>query len=200
MNLFMQFNWNLREYRTAIVNNLLKIVQQNNHQTPAAQLFNEADPHPKGPNFRSAYLNVVPNLAVNDINLFNTNGLSTTFDSADADQQNSTKSNYPPQFQQSPNFSASIQQKLTSIGSPLTPAQVVERSLALSCQGCHQLSNGKSLGGGLTWPSSLGFVHVSEAQRDTAPDGTQRFLISPALNNVFLPRRKLVLEAFLNGA
>jgi hypothetical protein len=57
----------------------------------------------------------------------------------------------------------------------------------------------KSLGGGLIWPSSMGFVHVTEAQRDTAPDGTQRFVISPALTNVFLPRRKAVLEAFLNG-
>jgi hypothetical protein len=61
------------------------------------------------------------------------------------------------------------------------------------------LSNGKDLGGGLTWPSSMGFVHVTEAQRETAPDGTVRFQISPALTNVFLPRRKAVLEAFLNG-
>ena len=200
MNLFMQFNWQLREYRTTIVNNLLKIVQQTNHEAPAAQLFNEADPHAKGPNFRSAYLNVVPKLSVNDINLFSTTGLSTTFDSGDGDQQHPTKGNYTAQFQQSPNFAASIQQKLGSIGSTLTAAQIVERSQALSCQGCHQMSNGKNLGGGLIWPSSLGFVHVSEALRETAPDGTVRFQVSPALNNVFLPRRKAVLEAFLNGA
>jgi hypothetical protein len=199
MNLFMQFNWNLREYRTAIVNNMLKVLQQADHEAPAALLFNETDPHPKGPSFRSSYLNVVPNLAVNDINRFNTNGVSPTFDAGDGDQQNANKSNYPPQFAQSPNFSAAIQQKLTSIGSPLTPAQIVERSMALSCAGCHQLTNGKNLGGGLLWPSSMGFVHVTEAQRDIAPDGTQRFVISPALTNVFLPRRKAVLEAFLNG-
>jgi hypothetical protein len=200
MNLFMQFNWNLREYRLQLVNNSLKVVQQPNHEAPAALLFNETDPHPKGPSFRSSYLNVVPNLAVNDVNLFNTSGLSQTFSAGDGDQQNSTKSNYPPQFAQSPNFSAAIQQKLTSIGSTLTPAQIVERSLALSCAGCHQLSNGKNLGGGITWPSSLGFVHVSEALRETGPDGTLRFQISPALTNVFLPHRKAVLEAFLNGA
>lgn len=198
-NLFMQFNWVLREYRLALVNNSLKMLAQPIAGSPAAQLFNETDPHPKGPDFRNSFLGVVPSLAINNINTFNDNGLPGTFNSGDGDQQSSTKGNYPGQFAQSPNFSAAIQQKLTAAGSTLTPAQVVDRSMAMSCAGCHQLSNNRNLGGGIVWPASLGFVHVTEAAVETSPEGVLRFKISPALTNVFLPRRKAVLEAFLNG-
>jgi hypothetical protein len=197
-NLFMQFNWNLREYRLSIVNNLIKVVGLPDHQSPAGQLFNEIDPHPKGADFRDSFLAVVPTLSVNDINLFHSNALPERFNAGDGDQQDANKGNYPAQFTQSPNFSASIQQRLTTAGSTLTPGQIVQRSMAMSCAGCHQLSNGRSLGGGLTWPASLQFVHVSEAQPETSVDGT-RFRISQALTNVFLPRRKAVIEAFLNG-
>jgi hypothetical protein len=199
-NLFMQFNWVLREYRLAIVNNFLKVQAVPAKGQPAGLLFDETNPHPKGAGFRTSFLDVVGSLAVNDLNGFSSNGLSGNFDAGDGDQQQATKSNYGADFANSPNFAAAIQQKLTAIGSSLTPQQIVDREMAMSCAGCHQLSNGKNLGGGLAWPSSLGFVHVSEAQRETSPEGLARFVISPALTNVFLPRRKAVLEAFLNGA
>jgi hypothetical protein len=198
-NLFMQANWALREYRLSLVNNRLKMVGLPNGQSPAGQLFNETDPHAKGADFRDSFLSVVSSLAVNDINTFNANALPSRFDSGDGDQQHATKSHYPAQFAKSPNFSAAIQRKLTLSLSSITPAQVVERSMAMSCAGCHQLSNGKNLGGGLVWPASLQFVHVSEALRETSPEGLSRFRISPALTDVFLPRRKAVLESFLNG-
>jgi hypothetical protein len=197
-NLFMQLNWDLREYRTALVNNILKIVPHTLGNSPAALLFNETDPHPKGTGFRSSYLGVVNSLAANDIHLFNASAMPSGFDSGDGDQQHATKGNYASQFAQSPNFAAAVQQQLGTLGSQLTPANIVDRSMALSCAGCHQLSNGRNLGGGITWPSSLGFVHVSEALIETGPDGARQ-QISPALANVFLPRRKAVFEAFLNG-
>jgi hypothetical protein len=53
------------------------------------------------------------------------------------------------------------------------------------------------VGGGLTWPSSLGFTHTTERETETV-DGQVRFLISEALIEVFLPKRKQVLEDFLN--
>lgn len=198
-NLFMQFNWAMREYHLALVNNSLKVIASPNMVNPAAQLFNETDPHPKGADFRTAFLNAVPSLATNDINGFNMNDLPVTFNAGDSDEQSTTKTNYANQFANSPNFAAAIQQKLTAIGSTLTPQNIVDRAQAMSCAGCHQLSNGKNLGGGLTWPSSFGFVHVTEVNRESSADGL-RFRISPALTNVFLPRRKAVLEAFLNGA
>ncbi|MEW6704655.1 MAG: hypothetical protein AB1430_07385 [Pseudomonadota bacterium] len=201
-NLFMQFNWVLRDYRLALVNNLLKVVSLPTHMSPAGLLFNETDPHPKGTDFRQKFLDVVGTLAVNDINTFHMNGLPNRFDAGDGDQQDALRGNYPAQFANSPNFSAAVQQRLTAAGSTLTPAQVVQRAMAMSCAGCHQLSNNKNLGGGLVWPASMGFVHVSEkfTDRETSPEGQSRFKISPALTNVFLPHRKAVLEAFLNGS
>lgn len=52
-----------------------------------------------------------------------------------------------------------------------------------SCAGCHRLNNGVAVGGGLVWPKSLGFTHVSE-QATEVVDGVTRFVISPALLNV----------------
>jgi hypothetical protein len=197
-NLFMQTNWALREYRLTLVNNRLRTVALPNHQSAAGLLFNERTAHPKGADFRSSFLNVVPTLAVNNINTFHSNALPDRFDAGDGDQQHTTKSNFPTQFVNSPNFSTAIQGRLTTLGSTLTPAQIVQRSMAMSCAGCHQLSNGRNLGGGLVWPSSLQFVHVSEAAPENSPEGL-RFRVSQALTNVFLPHRKAVLEAFLNG-
>jgi hypothetical protein len=198
-NMFMQQNWVLREFRLTLVNARLKMVARPDTLSPAGRLFNERDAHPKGTEFRTRFLDAVPGLAKNDINTFNHNTLPATFDAGDGDQQNQTKSNYPPQFATSPQFSSAIQRKLLTVGSLLTPQQIVERSLAMSCAGCHQWSNGKNLGGGLVWPSSLQFSHVSEVLRETGPDGQPRFRISQGLNDVFLPRRKKVLETFLNG-
>jgi hypothetical protein len=73
----------------------------------------------------------------------------------------------------------------------------------MSCAGCHQFSSNKSIGGGLTWPASLGFVHIAENQTEAAADGpagSLRYVISPALVNVFLPRRQQVMQLFLGGA
>jgi hypothetical protein len=47
---------------------------------------------------------------------------------------------------------------------------------------------GRNLGGGLSWPGSLGFVHVDEGKR-----------LSAALTTKFLPARKATLEAFINA-
>ena len=80
--------------------------------------------------------------------------------------------------------------------SGLTGRDVVARAQALSCAGCHRLNDNVSLGGGLTWPKSLGFVHVSDRQLEPSVDGP-RWLISPALTDVFLPRRQEVLETYL---
>lgn len=198
-NLFMQFNWVLREYHLAVVGGRIKAVPSPNAINPPGQLFDETDAHPKGPQFRTDFLNQVASLAASDINTFNMNTLPSTYNNGDSDEQNATKSNPAANFSRSPNFAAAIQSKLTAIGSTLTPSQIVERAMANTCAGCHQLSNGHSIGGGLTYPSSLQFVHITETQRDTSPEGQSRFMISSALTNVFLPHRKAVLEAFMNG-
>lgn len=85
-------------------------------------------------------------------------------------------------------FLNNIQATLTAIGSPLTPANIIDRATTQSCAGCHQLSPGKGLGGGLVWPGSLGFVHIDENR-----------VLSPALLTTFLPHRKKVLEDCICG-
>ncbi|WP_437510624.1 hypothetical protein [Sorangium sp. So ce1099] len=77
-----------------------------------------------------------------------------------------------------------------------SPLDVAARATTQSCAGCHQLSDGASLGNGVTWPrkepekpvdeQEFRFVHVRE-------DGE----LSQALTHSFLPHRDGVLEAFL---
>ncbi|WP_438025695.1 hypothetical protein [Sorangium sp. So ce233] len=77
-----------------------------------------------------------------------------------------------------------------------SPLDVAARATTQSCAGCHQLSDGASLGNGVTWPrkepekpvdeQEFRFVHVRE-------DGQ----LSQALTDSFLPHRDGVLKAFL---
>ena len=83
---------------------------------------------------------------------------------------------------------AAIQAKLTAMGSSLTVNNILDRATTQTCAGCHEKSNGAPLGGGVIWPPSMGFVQIDEGRN-----------LSPALRTSFLPRRKAVLEAFLNS-
>jgi hypothetical protein len=91
-----------------------------------------------------------------------------------------------------------VQSALTSAGSSLTVPQIVLRAQALSCAGCHKLNNDVDLGGGLIWPKSLGFTHVTERETETV-GGQERFRISDTLTNVLLPARQQIFEDFLNN-
>jgi len=91
-----------------------------------------------------------------------------------------------------------IQTQLSALGSTLTPDDIVARAQALSCAGCHRLSNNAALGGGLTWPASLGFTHVTERATEVVA-GETRFVISDTLINQLLPARKAIFEDFLNN-
>jgi hypothetical protein len=77
-----------------------------------------------------------------------------------------------------------------------TPAEIAARATALSCAGCHALSSNANLGGGVTWPASLGVNHVTEQATETGPDGP-RYKISDALTGVFLKHRSKVLSDFI---
>jgi cytochrome c peroxidase len=117
------------------------------------------------------------------------NGLSlatpNTFNAGESDEQD-TSNDYGVQILPDTTFQNSIQTKLTALGSSLTPANIVDRATTQSCAGCHDVSNGDSLGGGLTWPSSNNFTHISESRT-----------LSPALTGTFLPHRANLLATFL---
>lgn len=97
-----------------------------------------------------------------------------------------SENDYQPQAAANTVLQGAIQTKLTSLSSSLTPAQVLDRATTQSCGGCHQLSNRKALGGGLSWPASNGFTHVDEQST-----------LSNALTRQFLPHRAQVLSDYL---
>jgi hypothetical protein len=203
-NQFMQSNWTLREFKLrkecrSLSPCTLRFLPVTVKTNPGGTLFNPASAHPEAANFQnSSFPAQVSRLAVNDLNTF-TMFTSDLHNSGQSDAQSSTENHYVNQFGVAAStFRTNIQTQLTAIGSTLTPDNIVARAQAQSCAGCHQLSNGANLGGGLIWPSSQRFTHVSEST-ETGPDGL-RHRISPALTNVFIPHRKAVFETFLNAA
>lgn len=72
-------------------------------------------------------------------------------------------------------------------GTSFTLDEVLRRATTQTCSGCHQVSGGVDLGGGMTWPASLGAVHIDEQGQ-----------LSPLLTDHLLPVRRDRLEAFIN--
>ncbi|MCP3100708.1 hypothetical protein LZ198_17700 [Myxococcus sp. K15C18031901] len=198
-NQFMGGNWNLREFKLQKTCNStgctsLRALMATDKVNPFGGLFNPTSTHARAEDFRLFFATQVEALANPDINLFNM-AVQDQFNGGQSDAQ-ATENNYPFQFGTGTSTLRNlITAELTRIGSTLTANQIVARAGALSCAGCHQLSNGTSLGGGLTWPNSLGFTHIAETT-ETGPDGP-RFIISSALTGTFLPHRKAVFEAYL---
>jgi hypothetical protein len=95
-----------------------------------------------------------------------------------------------------PEFASRIQTRLAALGVALTPAQLISRADSTTCTGCHRSANGDDVGFGAPFPNALPFRQTEEFVM-AGPDGN-RFRISDALVNVFLPFRKANLEQFLN--
>jgi len=159
---------------------------------PWGSLFNDRDPRPLGPAFRDELLAQIPALSSPNPNAI----AMSVSEELDAGQSNSLGLENEYRFQlgqgDPAGFRQAIAGRLAALGIPLTPADIAARATTQSCSGCHQLSNGVARGGRdsrglpLRWPPSAGFVHVVE-------NGDR----SPALNQVFLPRRREILERFL---
>lgn len=173
--------WTLREFKTDVTAGLLSFKPVTSKTNPAEDLFKST--HAQSASFQTNFLN--------NVKLSSALGASSvaTITMSIANAHNSWESNsggtqYPSAADTA--FKNATAAKIASVGSPLTTTQVLRRAQTQSCMGCHQDSAGVALGGGLTWPASLGFVHVGD-------DGRR----SPALVDHFLPRRKVVLESFL---
>jgi hypothetical protein len=202
----VKFNWILRQFHIVAEGKSLRFKPVAVGNNPGGVLFDEHENQAVGPAFRTAFVGVVKTLAINDIDLFNMGALDHKFDSAESDEMDARENNYVAQSATSTNLLSSIAAGIPS--GPLTSTHIVRRAKALSCAGCHQLSNAgpdADLGGGITWKPSLGFVHTSEdpKQMEACPDDaagqTNCFAISRALKEVFLPNRTKVLAAFLGG-
>ncbi len=129
-------------------------------------------------------------------------GLSLPKSCWSGESRDDTNQDYSLHLGNSPIFRQQLAAKIQALkpGSTLTMTQVANRArFASSCIGCHQQAVNLNIGGGLTTPGSLGFVHVSEQGSESCGDGTTCFPISPALKTVFLPKRLEVLNNFLNA-
>ncbi|WP_375770384.1 hypothetical protein NR798_05670 [Archangium gephyra] len=201
-NQFMHNIWTLREFRlrkrctgdTCVMRFEPDTVKTN----PAGVLFSAKVDHPQKEAFAEALVSQVEALATNDL-LRYTLDVEDRFNSGQSNSSG-TENLYAHQLGngESP-LRRKLQERLNSLGIPLTPANIVARTQTLTCAGCHQLSTGASLGGGLTWPTKttlFTFVHVSERTTEEGPDGP-RFALSEALVGTFLPARQQLLEAFL---
>jgi hypothetical protein len=196
------FAWSLREFKLVRACSggsctAMQFVPVTDKSNPFGPLFQPTATHPKAGDFQTFFPGQVKALAaatLSDIDF----KVPNNFNTAQSQASGSTENNYVTQFGTDPStLRTAIQDQLTAIGSSLTPDHVIRRTQALACAGCHQLNNSMDIGGGLIWPPSLGFTHVSERKTEKV-DGQVRFLISDALVNAFLPHRKTIMEDYLN--
>jgi hypothetical protein len=197
---------------------------------PWAPLFDPNRTDPTALAFQAWFVTQVENLGLDDVNRFNyvvpdrfNAGQSESFpafgaalvDGGPALPPQPPENDYLVQFEHgAPNngFRRTLQAKLTAMGSPLTPEQIVARATALSCGGCHFISHANAISfdagpqdlgfadaSAVQFGNAIPFVHVSESafEDPAAPPGQRQFRVSDALKSQFLPFRKAVLEHFL---
>ncbi len=196
--------WSLREfklYRTCSGNSCsaFRFVPVTNKNNPFGPLFAPASSLTQAAAFRSFFPTQVAKLTAGSAAGLD---MSTpdVFNTAQSQASGSTASEmrYPDHFTTGASvLRSALQTELTAAGSALTPDDVVKRAQTQTCAGCHRLSNNVDLGGGVVWPPSLGFTHVTERETETV-DGQVRFRISDTLINHLLPARKVIFENFLN--
>jgi hypothetical protein len=184
-NMFVNLHqWQLREFKltkacpdtapcTLVVDPVMS------RTNPANELF--AGTHSRAPGFQTAFLT---NMASLQATSAATIGM---FDAGRFDEFESVSQGGDVIYR---NFAtAAFKTQIAAAATTgLTANNILDRAETQTCGGCHQLSNGANLGGGVTWPQSLGFVQIDEGGR-----------LSPALTQVFLPRRAQVLKTFLDS-
>lgn len=187
--------WSLREFKL-LSGRFVPVANKNNAFGP---LFVDGSTLPNAAAFQAYFPSQVASLAAASLPQIDI-GVPMAFNTGQSQASGTTalEMKYPDQFGTGPSaLRAAIQTQLTSLSSALTPDDIVKRAQTQTCAGCHRLSNNVALGGGLTWPASLGFTHVTE--RETEVVGTEtRFKLSDALNNALLPARKQILDDFMN--
>lgn len=205
-NQFMQTaasprTWTLREFklrRTCAGGacTALTMVPVTDKENPYGPLFGLTGSHPRLDAFQQHFVSQVATLAAATVPDIAFSNPVDAYNSGQSQASGSDETIY--QLGEAPSLLRSqLEAALAGLGSALTPDNIVARAQALSCAGCHRLSRNADLGGGLVWPPSLGFTHVSERDTETV-GGVTRFQISPALTDVFLPKRKQVLDDFMD--
>jgi hypothetical protein len=189
-----QFNddpWTMREYKLALDCRCdpchLTAIPMTVKSNPYPGLFDVTTPEPLAPLLALTLAQNVGSLSggVNQISLSNDDSLNAAESPIDGfhDYTATASTNGPLHSTILGAIPASV---------PLTSQNIIDRALTQSCAGCHLLSDGRDLGAGVTWPHSLGFVHIDEF---TDPAGN--YHISPALKDEFIPFREEILLEYL---
>jgi hypothetical protein len=196
--------WSFREFklaRTCAAGSCTAMVfaPATNKNNAFGGLFNPASSLPNAGAFQAFFPTQVAGLIATSVTGLDIS-IPDTFNTAQSQASGVTAAEMKYADQLGPDPSAlrtSIQTQLTALGSALTPTEVVLRAQALTCAGCHRLNNNVVLGGGVTWPPSLGFTHITERETEVV-GGETRYKISDLLINALLPARKQIVEDFLN--
>ncbi len=196
-NNFDDDEWTLREFKP-MTDPLgqTRAVEFPDDQAPHGELWNDTSTLPEGAGCRQSFLDALSGLLSD-----NPAEMAFVVDQTCLDSESPndfTTENYPQHLANgSGTFRSQLVAKLAGTG--LTPENIAARAqFAGSCMGCHEEANGVDLGHGVTSPSSNGFVQVDEQFTEDCGDGTQCFAASPALTQVFLPRRMTALNDLLS--
>jgi hypothetical protein len=195
--------WSLREFKLIRTCNGsgcsdMQFIPVTDKVNPFGPLHSTSSTHPKTPDYQAHFVTQVEGLAAAKLDAIRFS-VPDTYNTGQSLASGSNENDYAAHFSPASTFGAAVQAELTRIGSNLTPTDIILRAGSQSCAGCHRLLNNRSVGGGLTWPPSLGFTHVTEDQKKEVVDGQERFVISTALINEFLPQRKQIMEDYLNN-
>lgn len=197
-------SWSLREFKLikgcSTSPCTLEMVPVTNKTNPFGPLFSPASMDPKATEFQAYFPSQVSGLNATSLAGLRMD-VPDVFNSAQSQASGSIETNYSFNFGTDPsNFRSAIEAALVSAGSTLSADEIVARAQTQSCAGCHRLSNNAALGGGLIWPASLGFTHVSERDVDLETvGGVSRYKISVALETALLPHRKVILEDYIEN-
>lgn len=165
-----------------------------------ARFFDSSSTTPGALAFQDALVAQVPNLAIADVNEFFLE-IPREFLLAESNPSDSQlEFIYRPPFDRSkatnPGFRNRIQEKLTAIGSTLTPEQIVDRADGRNCAGCHI---GPAQSNGSPVPAQIdSFLQITEDTPEAGELG-RRYRISPLMRDVFIPHRMKILIDFLNS-
>ena len=205
-NQFIDFNWQLREFRTNIDGtNTLQLIPDTVKGNPISALYSAAAaanagiPGTMRDDFVADLLDVqLPLLLQPELSgMTNTDDILVGFEPAIGNQFAQFTSNAQgladdPMAVADQALRDEIDDRLVNTfgiaPSELTSEHVLNRLGAMSCGGCHQYSSNRPVSPNLDWPAmAFAFKHV-----DT--DGS----LSPALINTFLPKRRaFLLDTFL---
>ncbi len=199
-NQFLDSSWNLKEFKTEINSQGLSVIAPVTVKSnPVADLFNASRNDAQALAFQSEFIVNLDSLLIDFDHFSLTNSDQHNNGQSHASGPLTSENFYAiPVFAVSAtDFRRALDDKLNQVNSPLTAEQVINRATAMTCAGCHQpfqfgLTGTNAIGPGESWPNSAGFIHVSEFL-----DGENKFIISNALKDVFLPVRLREIENYL---